>query len=179
MSDPKVIAYIATSLDGFVARKNHDISWLEKFNDPEDDYGWDEFISNIGTVIMGARTWEQTIQHPERYLPNVRNIVLSKKVSEPTENLEVEYHSGDIVQLTNDIKSTSDKNIFIMGGGKVVSSFLNAGLIDELWHFVAPVIIGEGLPLYTSLDDDLDLSLIDSTSYNSGIVRLRYLPETS
>lgn len=169
----KVIVYIATSLDGYIATKNDGIAWLEKFNSEGEDYGWGEFIATVGTVIMGARTYGQMLHYPERMLLDKKCYVLGPRMPVSFE-ANVEFYEGDLAVLIEKITHESDQTIFIMGGGQVVSSFLNAHLIDEIWQFVAPVILGDGIPLYSQVEKEIGLKLIDTNHYKSGLVRLRY-----
>jgi dihydrofolate reductase len=75
----KVIVYIAASLDGYIARKDDDMSWLDFYQVAGEDYGYSEFTKTIGTAIMGARTYDQSVRHPERILTNIKAYVLSRK----------------------------------------------------------------------------------------------------
>lgn len=170
----KVIVYIATSLDGYVAGKDDDISWLEHFNVPGEDYGFSEFIQNVGTAVMGARTYDQMLKHPERMLIGIKNYVLNDMPMTVLEGVDVEFYGGDLTALVEKIKKESDKDIFIVGGGQVVSSFLNADLVDELIHFVTPILLGGGISLYSALDKLIDLQLVETQSYETGLVKLRY-----
>jgi dihydrofolate reductase len=172
----KVIAYIATSLDGFIAEKNDDLSWLAAYNIAGEDHGYAEFMENVGTAVLGARTYDQSRKHPERMLYAVKNYVLSEAPMAIPSGLNVAFYDGDIAELVEHIKDENDKDIFVVGGGRVISSFLNAHLVDELLQFVAPVLIREGIPLYSGLADKINLRLVDALPYKTGIVRLRYVP---
>lgn len=173
----KVIVYIASSLDGFIARKNHDISWLEAYNSPDEDHGYTEFIKNVGTAIMGARSYEQSLIHPERVLAGIKNYILSSKQTVMSSGIETEFYNGDLGDLVQKIKQESDKDIFVVGGGKVVSEFLNAGLVDDLFHFIVPILLTDGIPLYINLYSDITLQLVESTSYTTGITKLHFNPK--
>lgn len=173
----KVIVYIATSLDGYVAGKNDEISWLEIYNTADEDHGYAEFINNVGTAVMGARTYDQSLKHPERMMTGMKNYILSNTPMKVPSGVDAEFYKGDIAALIEKIKKESDKDIFVVGGGQVVSSFLNARLVDELLHFVAPVLLKEGIPLYSALDKKINLRLVETAQYKTGIVKLRYVPE--
>ncbi len=172
----KIIVYIASSLDGYIAGKEDQISWLEAYNVAGEDYGYAEFIKNVGTAIMGARTYEQSLKHPERLMFGVKNYVLSDVLMDAPEGLNVEFYKGPLAELVEKVKKESVQDVFVVGGGQVVSGFLNAGLVDELLHFVAPVLIKEGISLYSALDKSIELRLIEAVPYTTGIVKLRYVP---
>ena len=170
----KVIVYIATSLDGYIAGKNDELSWLEAYNTDGEDYGYTEFMKNVGTVIMGSWTYAQSLKHPERILTGIKNYILSDQPMAVPSGIDVEFYQGDLKILIEKIKKENNKNIFVVGGGKVVSNFLNVGLVDELTHFVAPVLLKEGIPLYSSLERKINFQLIEAKSYKTGIVKLHY-----
>jgi len=173
----KTIVHIATSLDGYVAGKNDDLSWLEVYNSADEDHGYGEFIKNVGTVVMGARTYDQSLKHPERMITGMKNYILSDKPMAVPHGVDAEFYQGDLAVLIQKIKKESDKDIFVVGGGQVVSGFLNADLVDELLHFVAPVLLKEGIPLYSALDKKISLRLVEAVPYKTGVVKLRYVPE--
>jgi dihydrofolate reductase len=172
----KVVVFIATSLDGFIARKNDDISWLDPFSGGGEDYGYQEFIRNIGTAVMGARTYEQSIIHPERLLIGLKNYVLTGRPLPVAPGIDTEFWDGPLTGLVKKIRQESDRDVYVVGGGQVVSRFLDEGLVDEICQFIVPVILKEGIPLYTGLRQECTLDLIEAVPYRSGIVKLRYIP---
>ncbi len=173
----KVIIYIATSLDGYVAGKSDDLSWLEAYNTAGEDHGYAEFIKNVGTAIIGSRTYVQSLNHPERMITGLRNYILSNSPMKNPSGIDVKFYTGDLKVLIEKINKESDKDIFVVGGGQVVSSFLNARLVDELIQFVAPILLKEGIPLYSALDKKINLWLVETVRFKTGIVKLRYIPE--
>ena len=174
----KVIVYIAATLDGYIARKNDDVSWLDAFQSPTEDYGYADFIQGIGTAIMGARTYRQSLLFPERMLKGLKNYVLSKKVLPTMPDTEVVFYDGSLKALVARIHRESSRDIWIVGGGQAVSSFLSEGLVDEIRHFVVPILLKEGIPLYPALGKEIMLNLVETRAYPSGIVQLRYVPKT-
>ena len=112
----KVIVYIATSLDEFIARKDDDICWLDPFNASGEDYGYRDFIKNIGTAVMGARTYEQSLANPERLLTGLKNYILTSR-SLPLAGAHTELWHGPLSELIQEIRRESEKDIFIIGGG--------------------------------------------------------------
>jgi len=173
----KVFVYIATSLDGFIARPDDDISWLDPFSAASEDYGYGDFIKNIGTAIMGARTYEQSLAHPERLLTGLKNYILTSRSLPLAPETSTELWHGPLFQLIQKIRRESEKDIFIVGGGQVISRFLEEGLVDEILLFIVPVILGEGIPLYTGFKREISLKLIGATPYSTGIVKLHFVPD--
>lgn len=172
----KVIVYIASSLDGYVAAKDDGISWLEKFNVEGEDHGYAAFIRSVGAAVMGARTYAQSLLHPERLMRGIRNYVLSSSRMEVPEGLDVTFWDGGLPALVTRIRKEDDRDIFVVGGGQTVTSFLEAGLVDRLRHFVAPILIGDGIPLYGKKSGQIALRLEEARSYRTGIVELSYAP---
>ncbi len=174
MATAKVLLYIAMSLDGYIARKNDDISWLEPYQTPEEDYGYSAFINTVGSAIMGSRTYQQSLEHPERLLRGLKTYVLSRQHFLNVPDAEVEFFSGEPEALVEKIRKESDKNIYVVGGGQVVSSFLKAGLMDELCLFIVPILLGGEVSLFSTLDREFKLRLREVISYKSGIVQVHY-----
>jgi dihydrofolate reductase len=173
MVNAKVSLYIAMSLDGFIARKNDDVSWLDPYQAGA-DYGYSGFIKTVGTVIMGARTYAQSLEHPERLFKGIKTYVLSKRSFPVAVGTDVEFYSGDLGVLIEKIKKETNKNIYLVGGGIVVSSFLNSGLIDELMIFVVPILLSEGISLFPTLTKEIQFKFIEAIPYKTGIVQLNY-----
>ena len=173
----RVVVYIATSLDGFIARKDDDISWLDPFSTDSEDYGYEDFMKNIGTAVMGARTYEQSIIHPERLLTGLKNYILTSRSLPPAAGIDAESWNGPLTDLIKKIRNESEQDVYVVGGGQVVSRFLNEDLIDEINQFIVPTILTDGIPLYTGLRKEVSLKLIDSMPYDTGIVKLRYFPD--
>ena len=156
----RVIVYIATSLDGFIARLDDDISWLDPFNASGEDYGFADFMKTVGTAVMGARTWEQSLIHPERLLRGIKTYILTTRSLPSAPGIEGELWQGPLTGLVKKIRQESERDVYIVGGGKVISRFLDEGLIDEIRQFIVPVILKEGIPLYTGLRDEIPLHLV-------------------
>ncbi|ACL16236.1 dihydrofolate reductase family protein [Methanosphaerula palustris] len=173
----KVIVYIATSLDGFIARKDDDVSWLDPFSVSGEDYGYQDFIKKSGTAVMGARTYEQSLAHPERLITGLKNYILTSRTL-PLVGDRTELWHGPLSELIQKIRRESKRDIYIIGGGQIISRFLNEGLIDEIQLFIVPVILGEGIPLFTGLQSEVSLHLITASPYSTGIVKLLYVPNS-
>jgi len=155
------MAYIATSLDGYIARTNGDISWLNEIPNPENsDFGYSEFISKIDAIIMGRNTFEKVLEFDD--WPYGRKVfVLSNTLKNVPEYLidRVEIVSGDLKTILEDLKKRELKNLYV-DGGKTIQSFLKEDLIDEMIITTVPILLGDGIPLFGHLERDLKFKCV-------------------
>jgi dihydrofolate reductase len=173
MDDRKVILYIAMSLDGYIARENSDISWLSFVEKTGEDYGYSNFIDTIDTVIMGRKTYEKVmsfgIEFPHK---DKKCYVISRTKEGLDEN--VEYYSYSLENLITRLKDTEGKNIFVDGGAEVVNELLKIDRIDELIISIIPIFLGSGIRLFKDGRPEQRLKLIESKSFSTGLIQLRY-----
>ena len=165
----KIILYIASSLDGFIARKNGSLDWLHT----ELDYGYKDFLQKIGITFMGNNTYQQVLAFGEFPYPDKTNYVFTRNTDLAKDN-NVTFISGDIAGFSRELKEKSEKYIWLIGGSEIIDLFLKAGLVDELILFIMPVMIGGGIPLFLNSDTDFHLNLLDCKSYSDGMVQLKY-----
>jgi len=170
--DRKVVLFIATSLDGYIATKNDSLEWLFK-TEGEGDNGYSEFLETIDTIILGRRTydWIMTMEPGGFPYQNQTCYVFSNTLKERMDN--VEFVSGDIASFLGKIKKASGKNIWIVGGGELLSHFIKEKLIDEYIITVAPIMIGKGIPLFKEIDVEIELELLNVRRFNQ-FVELHY-----
>jgi dihydrofolate reductase len=162
----KLSLFIASSLDGFIARKDGGIDWL--FADG--DYGYKRFYNSVDTILMGRKTYETALRLGENFAGKTCYVFTRRKRASKGNITFV----SDPVSLAKRIKSELGKGIFLEGGGETISTFLNEGLIDEIVLSIHPILIGEGIPLFRNLKNQIGLKLLDSTSFKSGLVQLRF-----
>ncbi|WP_415062606.1 dihydrofolate reductase family protein [Bdellovibrio sp.] len=168
--------FIATSLDGFIAKPDGDIEWLISRDDPNEDHGYNDFIKTIDGIIMGRRTFEKALTF-DSWFYTVPVIVLSKTLSES----DVPEHLRNKVQVSNlsprnlmsQLEKGGWKRVYI-DGGQTIQSFLRENLITDLVITTVPVLIGEGLRLFGSLTDDISLILTKTRAFPSGLVQSEY-----
>ncbi len=172
----KIILYIAASLDGFIARKNGDISWLHPFENKGEDYGYDKFYKNVGALIMGSKTYRQALMFGEWPFGDTPVFVLTCSPVGKKSVQNIVFYSGTLPKLIKQIKSKikSRKNIWLVGGSQVVAAFMNEGLLNELMLFVVPVLLKSGIPLFSGITKDIRLALVSSRAYSTGIVKIHY-----
>ena len=165
LNQRKLVLFIATSLDGYIATEDDSLDWLFKV-DGEGDNGYSDFYETVDTVIMGRRTYDWLLEQELESFPyeGKECYVFSRTVSQDNEN--VKFFSGDVVDFTNLLKNKEGKNIWVMGGGDLIHSFTKEKLVDELIITVSPVIIGKGIPLFKEVDFETELTLKSIKRYN-------------
>jgi dihydrofolate reductase len=166
----QVILYIATSLDGYIARKNGDVSWL--FSDQ--DYGYSNFYQSVGTLIMGRNTYTYIRTFGDYPYHGVKSYILTHHPDQVALPPNGECFTGDVPSLIANIKSQSNKNIWVVGGANVAQECLRNNLIDELRLFVHPIILGDGINLFAPNDKELSLELTQAKRFETGLVELVY-----
>ncbi|WP_078547713.1 dihydrofolate reductase family protein [Litchfieldia alkalitelluris] len=169
----KIVLFIAQSLDGFIATKEDSLDWLFKV-EGEGDNGYSEFFETIDTILMGKRTYDWILKHEKGQFPyqNKECYVFSRSPLNDTN--DVKFINEDIVNFTDNLKKEEGKNIWLVGGGDLLHTFLKENLVDELILTVAPTIIGEGIPLFKVDDYRLNLSLKSTRTFNQ-FVELHYI----
>ena len=167
--------YIATSLDGYIATTNGGIDWLTEIPNPDNsDYGFSEFIEKIDAIIMGRNTYKKVLSFNE--WPYIKKVfVLSnslKKVSKRTEE-KAEIIHGELKSVLTDLNRKGYHNLYI-DGGKVIQSFLQEDLIDEMIITRIPVLLGEGIPLFGKLKKPLRFTEVKTEILNDLLVKSYY-----
>jgi dihydrofolate reductase len=170
----KTILYIASSLDGFIARRNGDISFLDAYQAEGEDHGYSEFLKGIDIIVMGSKTYEQVLSFGKWPYEGIKTYVLTKRNLKSVAGTKVKFYSGDLDSFVLEIKRQSHRGVWLVGGAMVAQSFLKRRCIDEIILSIIPVIIGDGISLFGSTQDEIQLELLKSESYNSGVVQLHY-----
>ncbi len=166
----KVIAYIAESLDGFVATKDGSVAWLDPFNDPKIGYGYEDFIENIDTVVQGNKTYQQFKPKYE----GKSSYVFTRNPEKYSEE-GVTFIKGSPSKFIERLDKDSHHNIWLVGGPKLLTEFFNEGQVDELIIFIMPVLLNEGIKLFSDIKKHPQLTLTRSKNYKNGVVELHYL----
>lgn len=164
-----IILYIATSLDGYIARTNGAVDWL--FTDGE--YGYQSFYESIDTTLMGRKTYEQVLTFGDFPYPDKHNYVFTHR-AENTESEHVTFVTKDAVGFIRELKTQEGKDIWLIGGGGLIQTCLQDHLVDELRLFVHPVLLGDGLPLLPPPADLVPLEMLDQRVYENGLLELHY-----
>ena len=177
-----VTIHMVASLDGFIARKDGGVDWLEtpdQFDGGQtlDAASIDAFLATIDCYVMGSRTYETALAFEAKGFGwaygDKPTFVLTHR-SLPKSRTTVEFYAGDLTQLVNERLKPSFRSIWFVGGGMVAGECLRLGLADEVRYSIVPVLIGEGLPFFDGLHRDVALHLSEVKAYTSGMVALRY-----
>lgn len=170
--------FIATSVDGFIARKNGRIDWLDAFNatvPKGEDCGYGQFISSVDVLVMGRHSYEQVLKFDPWPYQNLHlHVLTTQKIQIPAAlSNTVSFSSETPEELVTRFSNEGAKHLYI-DGGITIQRFLRAGLINTLTITLIPVLLGEGKPLFSILDNDVKLKLINSISYEFGVVQNTY-----
>ena len=174
----KIIVYIATSADGYIARPDGSVDWLDRPR-PKDNYGMAKFWKSIDTILLGRKTYDMAMRFvtegkvsPDMFR-DIRQYVFSRKPPERVPD-GFEFVKEPIKKFAKRLRDQKGKNIFMMGGAGIIASFLDAGEIDEFIIHVIPTFIGEGIPLVAPGRRTVPLKLLLVKKYPDGVVRLHY-----
>lgn len=168
---PKVSIYIAMSIDGYIARKNGGLDWLEYGHSVDEDYGFKKFIGSIDALVLGRNTYEVVSGFDKWPYEGKKVIVLSNTLSEVRK--EAELFCGQLTDLASRLHSEGIKRVWV-DGGITVSKFLEAGLVDDITISVIAMVLGSGIPLFSTMNREHKCRLISTQSYPSGLVQLKY-----
>ncbi|MCU4174458.1 dihydrofolate reductase family protein [Carboxylicivirga sp. N1Y90] len=170
----KIKLYIATSLNGKIASKDGAVDWLESIPNPDAlDYGYADFYKSVDATIQGNSTYQQILSWGIDFpYAGKQNYVLSRTKHENTEH--VEFISDNQIEFIQELKKQSGGDIWLIGGGQVNTMLLNAKLIDEIFVFVMPIVLSEGIELFEAIPDMTHLTLKSSQTYPTGVVEMIY-----
>jgi dihydrofolate reductase len=180
--DSRVTIHMAASLDGFIARKDGRLDWLETADEfpggASPDPGFVEaFLKTIDCYVMGSRTYETALRFEAKgsgwAYGDKPTFVLTRR-DLPRARDTVEFYSGDLAQLVNERLRPAFGCIWFVGGGAVSGECLRLGLADEIRYSILPILIGDGTSFFEKLGRDVALHLVEVNAYQSGIVELRY-----
>jgi dihydrofolate reductase len=173
---------MAASLDGFIARRDGRVDWLETSDEfaggvTLDSEFVETFLKTIDCYVMGSRTYETALNFESKGLGwpygDKPTFVLTSRDLPRTRDI-VRFHSGDLAQFVNENLRSSFRNIWFVGGGAVCGECLRLGLADEVRYSILPILIGDGIRFFENLDRDVALHLADVKAYKSGVVELCY-----
>lgn len=167
---PKISIYIATSIDGYIARPDGSLDWLDRVGGFDEDYGFQSFLNSIDGLIIGRKTYEVATTVPDPY-PGKRVVVLSRSLERVKAGMEL--YCGDLQELLARLQREGIRHIWV-DGGTALSQFLSAQLVDTMILSIIPVVLGSGIPLFSAIEKEIPLRLLSSQSYPSGLVQLQY-----
>ena len=170
-----VTLHVVSSLDGFIARKDNSVSWMDNSGEvyergvTGDDA---EVIQSIDCYVLGSRTYEHALQLGWPYGDTPTVVMTTREL--PSMRESVEFYSGDLKRLVGEILAPRYGNIWLVGGAMLGQSFLRLGLVDEIRLMIAPVILGDGLHLFGDSGTEQKWHLKNVVAYKNGFVELSY-----
>lgn len=171
-----IVLYIATSLDGYIARSNREVDWLNGHSEKSDvDNGYNKFYSTIDTVVMGRTTYEQVVTElsPDIWVYEGKKCYVATTRKDQIDN-RVEFISGNIIEFIKNIRTLPGKDIWLVGGSKLIDLFIKNDFIDKYIITIIPTILGEGISLFREQNPEIKLKLIETKTIN-GMVELTYI----
>jgi len=170
----KIIVHIGTSADDYIARPDGDLEWLTSRPAPAGFYGMDAFMSSIDTKLLGRKTYEASLRMGAKFDSKSRHIVFSRHAPPADAPSGVEFVNRAIGPFVSRLREQPGKDIWLMGGGGLIASFLDEHAIDEFVISVVPVLIGDGIPLIARRQRHVLLDLHSVERFEDGLVQLHY-----
>ena len=169
----KVILYIATSLDGYIATKNENLDFLSLVEQEGEDYGYADFIKTVDTVIVGRKTYDKVLSmgfdfpHADK-----ESYIITRTPKPPIGNIQ--FYTENLEALILKLKEKDGQNIFVDGGAEIVNLMMNDNLIDVFCVSIIPVLLGDGISLFQDNRPELQLKFVRSETFKSGLVQIWY-----
>jgi dihydrofolate reductase len=167
--------FIATSLDGYIAKPNDDLSFLKLVEKQGEDYGYAEFNSTIDTIIIGRKTYDYVVREigASHYENGERDVyVITRQERQPIGRTI--FYSGSLPELVGQLKQQNGKNIYCDGGAEVINELLKHDLVDELIISIIPILLGEGTRLFQDGRPEQMLQLVGVKTFETGLTQLHY-----
>lgn len=169
----KLILYIATSLDGYIAKPNDDLSFLSVVEQEGQDYGYADFIDTVDAVIVGRKTYDKVLSMGVDFPHADKDVYIITRTPRPAIG-NVKFYTGNLKALVENLKAQAGKNIFCDGGAEIVNELLKEQLFDELIISVIPTLVGSGTKLFNDGRPEQKLELVSVKSFEKGLTQLHY-----
>jgi dihydrofolate reductase len=172
---PTITLHLVASLDGFIAKNDNTVGWMDSdglYEKGVTDARAEEVLQSIDCYVLGSRTYEHALELGWAYGDTPTIVVTSRKL--PSTRSNVEFYAGDLRQLVQQTLAPRFQNIWLVGGAKLSQSFLRLSLVDEIRLMIAPVLLGEGLPLFGHAGTEQKWRLKNTVAYKNGYVELHY-----
>jgi dihydrofolate reductase len=169
----KIIVNIATSVDGYIARADGDLDWLTRRPAPKGFYGLPKFSRSIDAKILGRKTFDLSVKMGASFNADNVHYVFSRRppASAPP---GIQFVTESIRTFAERLRKQAGKNIWMMGGGEIIGSFLDQNAIDEFIITIVPTFIGQGIPLIAPKHREVPLRLLSVQGFQDGVVQLHY-----
>jgi dihydrofolate reductase len=167
--------YIATSLDGYIAKPNDDLSFLKLVEKEGEDYGYAEFTSTVDTIILGRKTYDWVLRQigTSHYDNGERDVYVITRTERPDVG-KTKFYTGGLTGLIRQLKNGKGKNIYCDGGAEIIDELLKNDLVDEFIISVIPVLVGNGTRLFKDGRPEQQLELVNTKTFDTGLVQLHY-----
>jgi dihydrofolate reductase len=173
-NERKISLFIAMSLDGYIAKPDGDISFLDEMNQDGEDYGYNSFIESVDTVILGRKTYDKILSMGIESPYGDRDVLVLTR--SPKDNSgKTTFYSGNLKELVTTLKCKPGKTIYCDGGAEIISQLMYENLIDEMTISIIPVLLGEGIRLFGSNFQEKKIKLMESKTFKKGLVQFHYI----
>ncbi|WP_017258793.1 dihydrofolate reductase family protein [Pedobacter arcticus] len=169
----KLILYIATSLDGYIAKTNDDLSFLSLVEQEGQDYGYADFVKTVDTVIVGRKTYDKVLSMGYDFPHVDKDCYILTRTPKST-NGSLKFYTGNIKTLVTLLKLKDGKTIFCDGGAETATELIKNDLIDEYIISVIPILLGDGIRLFKDGRPEQQLELLSTKQFEKGLTQLHY-----
>lgn len=171
----KVSLFIATSLDGYIAKPNDDLSFLKIVEKEGEDYGYTEFTENIDTLIIGRKTYDSVLKElgSSHYDNGKRDVYVITRTEKPNVG-RTTFYTGNLTDLVKQLQSENGKNIYCDGGSEIINELLKNDLVDEFIISIVPVLLGNGTRLFKDGRPEQELQFVSAKTYETGLTQLYF-----
>ena len=175
----KITIHMVSSLDGYIAKKDNNVSWFETSDNYEKGVSGQDpaaFLKTIDCYVMGSRTYEHALELSKSYgwaYGDTPTIVVTNR-NLPVERHNIEFYSGDLNKLVNERLKPNYRNVWLAGGAQLTKDFIRLNLADEIRQSILPILLGDGTPFFDHIGKEQALHLKDMTAYKNGMVELCY-----
>lgn len=171
----KLIIYIASSLDGYIAQPNDDLSFLKLVEKEGEDYGYAEFTSTIDTIILGRKTYDWVLREvgSSHYDNGDRDVYVITRTERPSSG-RTTFFTGDLIEFVQQLKTKEGKDLYCDGGAELITELLKNDLIDEYIISIVPVLLGGGTRLFKDGRPEQQLELLSTKAFETGLTQLHY-----
>jgi dihydrofolate reductase len=176
MTARKVVLYISMSLDGYIASRDNSLEFLSMVEKEGEDYGYNEFVKSVDTVIIGRKTYEKVIEMGYEYPHKDKDVYILTGTTRPSIGT-FNFYTGNLSQLVRGLTSQSGKNIYCDGGSEIANELMKQNLVDEFIISVIPILLGEGIKLFKDGRPQQRLKLISAKQFDTGLTQLHYMRE--
>lgn len=172
----KLSLFIATSLDGYIAKDNDNLDFLKLVEKEGEDYGYAEFTANIDTIILGRKTYDWVLSEigASHYDNGDRDVYVITRSPRPDSG-RTKFYTGSLTDLIQQLRSQNGKDIYCDGGAEIVNELIKSDLIDEYIISIVPVLLGSGVRLFKSERPEQVLELVETKTFDTGLTQLRYI----